>query len=277
MRLHWRLGLAGFCVLAVGCEARVRRVSEAVLFIEGRGGAPNQLVINTAHGPIVADARLNPLVTDDVLASVRKHSGWQDAAYLINTSALPYRWLTNYCFKRAEIVASERTLELMLQEAPAFMEALEERQPRPAWADEARLVFPTMTFRGRLVLRTPDCNVFVLELPAGVMPGNSVVWAPHLGVLYAGDLVTAGYAPALEYADAGDWLLALDELARLPVKILAPGFGPLSDGSLIERQAQCLRALIEKPAEDGIPGACRALWDTDPELPEKIGRLGSRR
>lgn len=262
-------------VLACGCGARVLKVSEDVFFVEGKGGASNQLFVNTSHGPLVADARLNPLVTDDVLEQVRRTTRWEDAAYLVNTSALPHRWLTNYCFRKAEIVASEKTLETMMVEAPTFMKALEEREPKPPWADEINPVFPSLTFKGRLVLRPRDANVYLIEMPAGVVPGNTVVWLPKAGVLYAGDLVTKGVAPPLEFADLEKWFEALEIVERLPVKVLLPGFGGVADAALVEEQKRCVRALAERG--EGVPSVCRLLWNQDLDLEGKIARLGSKR
>lgn len=262
-------------LFACGCGAKLERISEHIYFVQGAGDAPNQLAVNTSHGPVVVDTRLNPLVSDDVLAEVRNLTGWEDASYLVNSSALPYRWLSNYTFKRAEIVASETTLHFMMQEAPVFMKALEERSPHPPWAGEIRPVFPTMTFTGKLVLRAADTRIHILEMPAGVVPGNSVVWLPDAGLLYTGDLVTRDIAPPLDYASPELWNEALEKISRLPVKIIIPGFGDRGDASLIEDQKRCVRALADAPAN--IPSVCLKHWSRDRELEEKIKRLGEKR
>ena len=100
------------------------------------------------------------------------------------------------------------------------------------------------------------------------------VWLPKAGALYAGDLVTKGIAPALEFADPEKWYEALEIIERLPVKVLLPGFGGSSDASLIQEQKRCVQALSR--GSEAVPAACRLLWNQDLNLERKIARLGSR-
>jgi hypothetical protein len=148
-------------ILILGCGASLKPVDEGVYYVEGDPGVSNQLVLVTGYGPVIADARLDPYLTDDLNKTIRQITGWDDAAYVINTSGLPYRWLSNYRFTKAEIVASTKTHRFMADHSAEFLTELTSMKNLPTWANEVNPVFPTMDFEKKLVLRTPEVRVMI--------------------------------------------------------------------------------------------------------------------
>jgi glyoxylase-like metal-dependent hydrolase (beta-lactamase superfamily II) len=74
------------------------------------------------------------------------------------------------------------------------------------------------------------------------------------GTIFAGDLVFIGHLPVIDGRLTG-WLAAMDQLAKLPVKLVVPGHGPpavpltaaLADQRrYLERLAEDLRAIIKR-------------------------------
>jgi glyoxylase-like metal-dependent hydrolase (beta-lactamase superfamily II) len=263
-------------IVLASCDARLRPIDQDVYYVEGAPGTPNQLVLKTGYGPVVVDAQLDPYLTDRMLAAIRKATGWEDAAYVVNTSGLPYRWLTNYRFARAEIVASSATRRFMVENAQVFVNEIHLSGHAPAWAGEVNPVFPTMDFERRLVLRTPDMSIIILEEPAAVVPGNCVVYVPEKRLLYGGDLITEGTAPVLRYADPGAWVEALEDLRRLPLSIVVPGFGQAGGVALIDKAASAVKAL-QRYDGGPPPSEVASLWAQDPALSAKLKELGAAR
>ncbi|HHN46737.1 MAG TPA: hypothetical protein ENN09_04775 [Planctomycetes bacterium] len=263
--------LAAFLLTAsvCGCGARLASIDERVFLVEGAGGASNQLVLDTGHGPVVVDARLDPHLTDEINRKISAATRWETPAYVINSSGLPYRWLTNYRFPKAEIIASAATRRFMAERSPEFLKDLLALEKPPAWAAEINPVFPTLDFESKLVLRTPQFQIVILEMPPGVAPGNSVIFIPEKGILYGGDIVTRGTAPILRYADPAAWLECLERLRRMPLRTVAPGFGRAAPPSLIDEVARAVGA-IETYDGGGIPPEIANLWNEDAALKRKL-------
>ncbi|MBN1807857.1 MAG: hypothetical protein JW909_02235 [Planctomycetes bacterium] len=261
---------------AGGCGAGFRPLDATTYAIRGNRGVSNQLVLNTAYGPVVIDARLDPYLTDDMNRKALDATGWKDVAYVINTSGLPYRWLTNYRYPRAEIIASERTHRFMAEHGAGFLQKMLSGGKLPAWADEIRPVLPTMNFDGRLTLRTPDMCVIIMEKRTSVCPGNCVVYVPEKGLLYGGDIVTSGTAPILKYADPEGWLKSLDELRKLPIRTVIPGYGDTGGTSLIDDVTEAVKEL--RSYVGGPPGAAMiVLWYEDADLEKKLKEYAEER
>ncbi len=67
-------------------------------------------------------------------------------------------------------------------------------------------------------------------------PGDLCVYAPALGVLVSGDLVSTGYHPNLEDANVAGWRAALERLRGIPFWTLVPGHGPAGGREAVEDQ-----------------------------------------
>jgi cyclase len=61
--------------------------------------------------------------------------------------------------------------------------------------------------------------------------GDLVVWLPHDGVLFTGDLLFAGVTPLALHGSIAGWLAALGWLATFDAAQIVPGHGPVADSS----------------------------------------------
>lgn len=92
-------------------------------------------------------------------------------------------------------------------------------------------------------------------------PGDLCVYAPGLGVLVAGDLVSAGYHPNLEDADVAGTRAALEGLRLLPFRTLVPGHGPVGGPEGVEDQLRYLDTaedVVRRALESGTEEEARA-------------------
>jgi hydroxyacylglutathione hydrolase len=99
---------------------------------------------------------------------------------------------------------------------------------------------------GRLTPLGPPADAIAWDGPAaqvvthqGHAPGHSALFLPGSGVLVAGDMCSDIEMPLLDLEQAdpvGDYLVALDHLASLPVDLVIPGHGSVGDAAEFRRR-----------------------------------------
>ncbi|MBI1903285.1 MAG: MBL fold metallo-hydrolase [Planctomycetia bacterium] len=113
---------------------------------------------------------------------------------------------------------------------------------------------PGLYFHHKLVLDDGTQRVELLYLGHGHTVGDAVAWLPKHGILFTGDACVNG---AFNYTGDGNtesWISILTQMEELPVKIVAPGHGELSDKELLAQQKKYfveLRGAIGKLVEKG--------------------------
>ncbi len=136
----------------------------------------------------------------------------------------------------ADVVAHEAAARRMALEHPAL---LAERRRDPALAplfEGARPYAPTRLVTDGLALEAGGIRFDVFHPGHAHTPGDLCVYAPALGTLVSGDLVSSGYHPNLEDADVALWRAALVRLRGLPFWTLVPGHGPPGGRAAVEEQ-----------------------------------------
>lgn len=115
---------------------------------------------------------------------------------------------------------------------------------------------PTRMVEGRVSLELwgADRGEAVVMAPvAAHTPGDLVVWLPHMGILYAADLVEHGF-PYVGDGNAFAMAESLDGLARLDPEVVLPGHGPVpTDLRLFDGQRgfwRAVRDLLERTPEE---------------------------
>jgi cyclase len=140
-----------------------------------------------------------------------------------------------------EIIASRLCVEDMQRYPPATMRQLKAAVPnRPYLAllqeqlapfdfDDVELTLPTRTFEDQLSLEVGDLRVELLRLGPAHTPGDTIVFVPDTGTVFAGDLVFRECTPFGWEGSYERWLWALDQIAELDVDQIVPGHGPVCD------------------------------------------------
>jgi glyoxylase-like metal-dependent hydrolase (beta-lactamase superfamily II) len=161
-----------------------------------------------------------------------------------------------------------------------------ERRRDPALAvlfEGAEPYGPTRLVGGSLAFEAGGLRFDVFHPGHAHTPGDLCVYAPALGVLVAGDLVSTGYHPNLEDADAAGWSAALERLRTLPFWALVPGHGAPGGREAVEEQTayfeKARRIVAETPASAGEVRVTSALTRAFPGfrleivLPALVDRL----
>jgi glyoxylase-like metal-dependent hydrolase (beta-lactamase superfamily II) len=151
----------------------------------------------------------------------------------------------------AEVIAHAEAGRRMALEHAGL---LAERRKDPALAsvfEGAEPYAPTRLVTDGLAFEAGGFRFDVFHPGHAHTPGDLCVYAPSLGVLVSGDLVSTGYHPNLEDADVAGWRSALDRLLSLPFWILVPGHGAVGGREAVRDQLHYLdrtREIVAKGA-----------------------------
>ena len=89
--------------------------------------------------------------------------------------------------------------------------------------------------------------------------GDVWVFDPSSGVVFVGDLVTFP-APFLDTACGNGWKSALEQVDRVPFRLVAPGHGPLLSREQFRTYSQAFSQLLSCSASSQSASNCAASW-----------------
>ncbi len=92
---------------------------------------------------------------------------------------------------------------------------------------------PEVTFEDQIDIRYGGRIFQMVYIDHCHTKGDTVVWMPEEGVLFAGDLLTYRTHPVNRLGDFNNWLPALGFLKKFPAKYIVPGHGPIPKGTAI--------------------------------------------
>ncbi|MDP3522541.1 MAG: MBL fold metallo-hydrolase [Hydrogenophaga sp.] len=177
--------------------------------------------------------------------------------WVINTGGQDHRWLGNGFFKSqgAEIMAHAnaesdmraRGAEQIQANAPVLKEKLAGTE----------VVLPTRWLKdadSRLDLG--GVVVQVVHRGGGHTPGDSMVWLPHSGVVFTGDVVYVDRILGLHpVSKTKTWVQSFAALEALGPKVVVPGHGRVTTLAQAQQDTgallKALRAHMGKAVEDG--------------------------
>ena len=108
------------------------------------------------------------------------------------------------------------------------------------------LVLPNRVFEGRLSLTVGAKRVEVWEVGPAHTLGDAVVYIPDEKVLFTGDILFKDAHPLIWQGPVANWIQACRELLALPVDVVVPGHGPLTDLSGLRETLEYLEWLTEE-------------------------------
>ncbi|MED7950334.1 MBL fold metallo-hydrolase [Streptomyces sp. BE303] len=113
---------------------------------------------------------------------------------------------------------------------------------------EVRL--PHLTYRDRLTVHVGDRPVELLHFGPAHTTGDTLVWLPDDGVLFAGDVVLNGCTPFVLMGSVRGTLRTLERLRELAPRTVVPGHGPVAGPEVLDETAAYLDWLL-RTAEAG--------------------------
>ncbi|MEI7842922.1 MAG: MBL fold metallo-hydrolase [Gallionellaceae bacterium] len=212
---------------------------------ENGGMNANSGFIVTKVGVVVVDSGSSDQVAQQIHTAIRKVTKLP-VTYVINTGGQDHRWLGNGYFKAqgAEIVASSATVEDMKARGVSQIEGLKSIL-REKFGNTERTL-PTRSYEKEFTLNQGGRDIRILHFQAAHTPGDSIVWLPKEGVLFAGDIVYVDrLLGVMAYSNVNSWLSSFEEMIKLKPRLIIPGHGDVCDLAKAQKETgDYLRLLI---------------------------------
>jgi glyoxylase-like metal-dependent hydrolase (beta-lactamase superfamily II) len=203
---------------------------------ENEGMNANAGFIVTRAGVVVVDSGPSYQVAQTIHAAIRKVTR-QPVKYVINTGGQDHRWLGNGYFKAqgAEIIASAAAVDDMNARGAMQLEGLKGELKEKLAGTE--VVLPTKTFEKEMTLKLGGRDSRILHFQPAHTPGDSIVWLPGEGVVFAGDIVFVDrLLGVLPFSSARGWLASFEDMAKLKPRLIVPGHGDVCDLAKARRE-----------------------------------------
>ena len=161
---------------------------------------------------------------------------------LVNTHADPDHCNGNELAAEAEIIASRAAALEMAAEGPDRLAALMRRAP--AMGETGRFLLeafgafdfegitqtlPTTTFEGEYETHVGDKRVVLKQVGPCHTTGDILVHVPGDKLIFTGDILFVEGHPIMWAGPAANWIAACDHILQLPVEVVVPGHGPITD------------------------------------------------
>ncbi len=202
-------------------------------------------LVVTPEGALLIDSGASWQGAQKIAAAVRKVTA-QPIRWVINTGGQDHRWLGNGYFKTqgAEIIAHIAAESDMRARGPELLQANAAVLKEKLAGTE--IVLPNRWVEGpETILDCGGIRVHVLHAGGGHTPGDSLVWLPHSGVVFTGDIVYVDRILGLHpVSKTQQWLQSFERLESLQPQVIVPGHGRVT--TLIQAQRETgalLRAL----------------------------------
>ena len=177
--------------------------------------------------------------------------------WVINTGGQDHRWLGNGFFKAqgAELIAHASAEADMKARGPEQLQA-----NAPVLKDKmagTEVVLPTSWLsEPDTTLTLGGVTVQVLHRGGGHTPGDVLVWLPHSGVVFSGDVVYVDRILGLHpVSKTRTWVKSFEALEALNPRVVVPGHGRITTLAQAQRDTgallQALRAHAGRAVEAG--------------------------
>ena len=208
-------------------------------------GDPNSGVVIGDKFIMVSDATATPAMAQDLIAKIRTISD-KPIKYVLLTHYHAVRVLgaSAYVAEGAtEVIASQGTLDLIIERGAQDMKSEMERFPRLFRGAEGvpGLTWPTLVIGGgdasqgeapgKLLIDLGGVKVQIWQPGYGHTRGDTIAWVESEKVLFSGDLVEYEAGVYTGDAQLEEWPATLEALRALNAEAIVPGRGEAMKGS----------------------------------------------
>ena len=282
--------------------------------LAGRTGATigNAAIVDIGSKTVIVDTFMTRQAATELKSAARDVTG-RNVFLVVNTHWHGDHVRGNQVFDDVPIVATARTLELMIADAPADLDAYEAEidrylatfRERLESGDEQesklaarrianleqikesvpgfRLTLPDVLIDGRLTIEG-ERPVEVMTLGAGHTDSDVFLWLPENRTLVAGDLCWSAIHPRIEDGHPAEWAAVLDRLVALDPAHVVPGHGHAGGKEIVEAMLSYMRSVVTlleevragaDPATVDVPAGSEG-WDGPARLHDGLGIIARR-
>lgn len=252
---------------------------------DGSWGLSNAGLVTDGEASMLVDTLFDLPLTRTMLTAMRRATpAARTLDTVVNTHANADHCWGNQLCGRAQIVASRRAAQEMLQLQPALMAALSRvtqlsARTGPLGRALGRLLSrvgvrqlgavlqasdllshafgrfdfsgitltpPTRTFDEHLSLRVGDTAVDLYEVGPCHTTGDVIVHVPARQVVFTGDILFVDSHPIVWEGPVSRWIAACDRILELSPVHIVPGHGPLAEPEDVRRVQHYLSYLYEE-------------------------------
>ena len=213
-------------------------------------------LVVTPAGAVLIDSGATFQSARQIAAAAQKVTA-QPIRWVINTGGQDHRWMGNGYFKahgaesiahaQAEADMKARGPEQLAANTPVLKEKIEGTE----------ITLPTRWLKDAdTALNLGGVSVQVLYRGGGHTPGDSMVWLPQTGVVFAGDVVYVDRILGLHpVSKTRTWVKSFEALESLAPRVVVPGHGRVTTLAQAQKDTgsllKALRAHMGKAVEAG--------------------------
>ena len=214
-------------------------------------------LVVTPKGAVLIDSGASWQGAQQIAAAAQKVTP-QPIRWVINTGGQDHRWLGNGYFQAqgAQTLAHANAQADMVARGPQHL-----RANAPVLKEKMKgteVVLPQRWLQGAdTVLDLGGTAVHVVHRGGGHTPGDSLVWLPHSGVVFTGDVVYVDRILGLHaVSKTKTWVESFKALEALQPRVLVPGHGRVTTLAQAQRDTgallQALRTHMSSAVEQGM-------------------------
>lgn len=236
----------------------------------GSWGWSNAGIVTDGDMSLLIDTLYDLRLTQEMLDTMRKSIPAAASIDMVaNTHANGDHCYGNQLVAGAQIIASARTAEEMLELPPQHLAVLIKQAPAlgqigefasrvfgPFKFDDITLTPPNKTFEGELSLNVGNKEVHLIEVGPAHTRGDTLVHIPADRVIFTGDILFIGGHPIIWAGPVSNWLRACDRILAMDVETIVPGHGPITDKKGVAQVKGYLEYVYQetrKRYEGGMP------------------------
>ena len=247
----------------------------AVIAKNGQHAYSNAGIVDLGDATLVFDTFMSPDAASDLEKAAVQLTGHK-VTYVVNSHFHVDHIAGNQLFDKALIISTEGTRNLILKyqlkeitdngkaallQLDTFnrkntstmspVELGEHLFWKAYWDviakyhDSLRTVLPNLTFDNKLILHGTKRTVELLTYGKGHTESDLFLYLPMDQIAFVGDLLFIQFQPWTGDGDPEMWATYLDSIARLNVKILVPGHGPVGTVASIDSTKLFFKMLKE--------------------------------
>lgn len=194
---------------------------------ENRNFISNAGFVVTPDGVVVIDALGSPALARDLLQTIRQITPLPVTRVILTHYHADHVYgLQVFKAAGATVIAHERGREYLNSETARLRlkSSIDDGLTEPG----THFVAADVWVSGSTSIDAGGMRLQAMSVGPAHTPEDLAVYVPSEGVLFAGDLVFRGRVPFVGEADSRRWIVSLDQMLELPVKVIVPGHGPYS-------------------------------------------------